>query len=104
MDRKGFDISITVGPKVAAACKDPPADIEAAKREIRAKRDVARGNLQRANSAKDKRTMARIADAYERAFDSLQFFSEVNKAKVHFRVYVLDGKATETTLVATDGP
>ncbi len=101
---KGFDISLKVGPKIVAACKNPPANIEAAKSDIRRKRDVARGNMERAKTSKEKHAVAHTVEAYDRALASLQFFSEVNKVKVHFRVCLDAGDGKQTALVTTEAP
>jgi hypothetical protein len=101
---KGFDISVKVGPKILAACKNPPANIEAAKNELRRKRDDARRNMEKAKTPKDKHAVTHAVEAFDRALASLQFFSEVNKVKVHFRVYLDGDDQHQTVLVTTQGP
>jgi formylglycine-generating enzyme required for sulfatase activity len=100
---KGFDITLKVGPKIVATCKDPPRDIEAAKSELRKNRDQAHDKMERAKG-KEKLALTHIFEVCDRALASLQFFSEVNKVKVHFRVCVDTGDQHPTVIATTEGP
>jgi hypothetical protein len=100
---KGFYITLEVGSKIAAACKNPRADVEAAKKELRKNRDEAHGKMERAKG-KEKLALTHIVEVCDRALASLDFFSEVNKVKVHFRVCLDTGDQHPTVIATTEGP
>jgi hypothetical protein len=100
----GFDISLKVAPKIVAACKNPPKDIEAAKKELRKMRDDARDGMEKAKTNKVKVAMGHVFEKSDRALASLEFFSGVNMAKVHFHIYLDAGDEQQTVLVTTEAP
>jgi serine/threonine protein kinase len=108
VNRTGFDVDLKVPkmpPQIAVWCKNPPADIEAAKKDLLKKRDEAHGKIEPAKTAKEKNIWTMQSNACDNMLGLLEFFDAVhNKVKIHFRVYLDAGDEQKIELATTEGP
>jgi serine/threonine protein kinase len=104
VNKAGFDVSLKVSPQIVAACKNPPADMELAKRNLTKQRDDARGKIEPAKTVSEKLQWTNKSNAYDVMLAGLEFFEAANKVKVHFRVYLDAGEEQKIVLATTEGP
>ncbi len=107
VNRTGFDVDLKVPkmpPQIAVWCKNPPADIEAVKKELLKKRDEAHGKIEPAKNPKEKLYWTSQSNTYDSMLGLLEFFDAVhNKVKIHFRVYLDAGEEQKINLATTEG-
>ncbi len=103
--RTGLDIKLGVPQQIVAACKNPPADIETAKRALTKQRDDAHGKIEPAKTTQEKLQWTNKSNAFDFMLAGLEFFEGVHtKVKVQFRVYLDAGDEQKIVLVTTEGP
>ena len=100
----GVDVSLKVPPPIVAACKNPPPDIPAAKKELQKKAADAHGQIDKGKTPREKATAMAQAATYDNLMALLEFFDGVhNQVKVHFRVCLEAGDKQPIVLAATEG-
>jgi hypothetical protein len=108
VSRTEFDVDLKVQeipPQIVAWCKNPPADIEALKRDLLKNRDYAHAMTEPTKRLSEKLQWTTQADTFDSMLGLLGLFEAVHKkVKVHFRVYLDAGDEQEIELATTEGP
>jgi hypothetical protein len=108
VSKGGFAVDLKppkLPPQVAGWCKNPPPDIELAKRKLKEQRDAAHGKIEGAKQPQEKNQFTMQSNLLDLQLGLLEFFDAVQgkKVKLHFRIYYDLGEEQKIEFATTEG-